>query len=77
MSPEERTNNSENENIYHPKFAWYAERSSLADINPKSYHLIDFELVNPLLIGRYCRKRGNTALRQSVQVFLKKSCSSE
>ena len=26
-----------------------AERSSLAGINPKSYHLIAFELVNPLL----------------------------
>ena len=26
--------NSDNENIYHSKFAWYAERSSLADINP-------------------------------------------
>ena len=46
----ERTYNSDNENVYHPKFAWYAERSSLADINPKSYHLIiAFELVNPLL----------------------------
>ena len=41
--------NSDNENFYHPKFAWYAERSSLADINPKSYHLIAFEPVNPLL----------------------------
>ena len=45
----ERTYNSDNKNIYHPKFAWYAERSSLADINPKSYHLIALELVNPLL----------------------------
>ena len=31
------------------KSAWYAEMSSLVDINPKSYHLIAFELVNPLL----------------------------
>ena len=30
------------------KFAWCAERSSLADINSKSYHLIAYELVNPL-----------------------------
>ena len=45
----ERTYNSDNKNIYHPKFAWYAERSSVVDINPKSYHLIAFELVNPLL----------------------------
>ena len=30
----ERTYNSDSENMYHPKFAWYAERSSLADINP-------------------------------------------
>ena len=44
----ERTYNSDNENIYDPKFALYAERSSLADINLKSYHLIAFELVNPL-----------------------------
>ena len=29
------------------KFAWYAARSSLADISPKSYHLTVFELVNP------------------------------
>ena len=45
----ERTYNSDNENINHPKIAWYAERSSLADINQKSYHLMAFELVNPLL----------------------------
>ena len=45
----EQTYNSDNKNINHPKFAWYAERSSLADINPKSYHLVAFELVNPLL----------------------------
>ena len=31
------------------KIAWYAERSSLADINPKSYYFIAFEPVNPLL----------------------------
>ena len=48
-SSEEQTYNSDNENIYHPKFAWFAERSSLADINPKSYNLTAFELVNPLL----------------------------
>ena len=41
--------NSDNKNIYHPKFAWYAEKSSLVAINPRSYHLIAFELVNPLL----------------------------
>ena len=35
----ERTYNSDNENIHRSKFAWYAERSSLTDINPKSYHL--------------------------------------
>ena len=45
----ERTYSSDNENVYHAKFAWYAERSSLADINLKSYHSIAFELVNPLL----------------------------
>ena len=45
----EATYNSHNENFYDPKFAWYAERNSLADINPKSHHLIAFELVNPLL----------------------------
>ena len=44
----ERTYHSENEEIYHPNFAWYAERSSSVDINPKSYHLIAFELVNQL-----------------------------
>ena len=45
----ESTYNSDSENFYHPKFDWYTEMSSLADINPKSYHLIAFELVNPLL----------------------------
>ena len=43
----ERTN--ENESICYPKSALYAERSSSADINPKSYHLTAFELINPLL----------------------------
>ena len=41
--------NSDNKSIYHPKFTCNVERSSLADINPKSYHLIAFELVNSLL----------------------------
>ena len=34
--------------IYHPSFAWYVERSSSVDINPKSYHLTAFELINQL-----------------------------
>ena len=38
--------NSDKENIYHPQFAFYAERSSLAYINPKLYHLIAFEPEN-------------------------------
>ena len=33
---------------YDRKFAWCAERSSLADISPKSYHLTAFELINLL-----------------------------
>ena len=45
----ERTYNSDKECTYHPTFAWYAERGSLADISLKSYHLIAFELVDPLL----------------------------
>ena len=49
----ERTFSSDKENIYHPKFAWYAERSSLAGINPRSYHLIGFELVNPSLYNYF------------------------
>ena len=49
----ERTYNSDNENIYHPKFAWYAERSSPVDIILKSYHLIAFELVNPLIYNYF------------------------
>ena len=40
---------SDNENFHHSKFAWYAKRSSLADINPKSHYLIAFNLLNPLL----------------------------
>ena len=41
--------NSDNKTFYHPKFAWYAERNSLADINPKSYNLKAFEQVNPYI----------------------------
>ena len=41
----ERNYNSDNKNIYHSKFAWYVKRSSMADINSKSYHLIALELV--------------------------------
>ena len=33
---------SDNENFHHSKFAWYAKRSSLADINPKSHYLTAF-----------------------------------
>ena len=44
----ERTYHSENEEIYHPNFAWYVERSSSVDTSPKSYHLTAFELINQL-----------------------------
>ena len=44
-----QVDDSDNGHIYHVKFAWNAERSSLADISPKSYYLIAFELVNPQL----------------------------
>ena len=45
----ERTNHSENEQIYHPNFVCYAERSSSVDINAASYHLTAFQLINQLL----------------------------
>ena len=45
-SIEPRTNHSENEQIYHPKFVWYVETSSSGDISPVSYHLTAFELTN-------------------------------
>ena len=45
----ERTNHSENEQIYHPYFVWYVETSSSGDINLMSYHLTSFELTNQLL----------------------------
>ena len=45
----ERMNHSENEQIYHPNFAWYPETSSSRDINPMLYHLTAFELINQLL----------------------------
>ena len=32
--PQENEPTTDNENIYNPKFAWNAERSSFADINP-------------------------------------------
>ena len=44
----ERTHHSENEDVYHSDFAWYVERSPSVDINPKSYHLAPFELINQL-----------------------------
>ena len=39
---------SENDEIYHPNFAWYVERSSSVEINPKSYHFTVFELINKI-----------------------------
>ena len=39
--------NFDSQNIYYLKFAQCAERSSSADINPKSYHLIASELIDP------------------------------
>ena len=45
----ERTNHSENEQIYHPNFVWYVETSSSGDNNLMSYHLTAFELTNQLL----------------------------
>ena len=45
----ERTNHSENEQIYHPKFVWYAETSSSEDTTPMSHHLTAFKLINQLL----------------------------
>ena len=45
----EPTYNSDNENFHHSKFAWYAKRSSLADMNPKSHYLIAFNLLNVYL----------------------------
>ena len=45
----EQTNHSENEQVYHPKFVWFEETSSLGDISPMSYHLTAFELTNQLL----------------------------
>ena len=45
----ERTNHSENEQIYHPNFVWYAETSSPGDINSMSYHLTAFEVTDQLL----------------------------
>ena len=48
----ERTNHSENEKIYHPNFVWYVERSSSGDVNPMSYHLASFKLLNqPLYVN--------------------------
>ena len=44
----ERTNHSENEQIYHPNFVLYVETSSSGDINPMSCHLTAFELTNQL-----------------------------
>ena len=45
----ERTNYSENEQIYHPNFVWYVETSSSGDINPMSCHLTAFDITNQLL----------------------------
>ena len=40
---------SGNEQIYHPNIVWYVETRSSGDINPMSYYLIVFELMNQLL----------------------------
>ena len=45
----ERTNHSENEQIYHPNFVWYIGMSSSGDINQMPYHLTAFEPTNQLL----------------------------
>ena len=44
----ERTDHSENEQIYYLNFIWYVETSSSGDINPMSYYLIAFELTDQL-----------------------------
>ena len=43
----ERTDHSENEQIYYPNFVWYVETSSSGDINSMSY-LTAFELTDQL-----------------------------
>ena len=70
---EKRTNHSENEQIYHPSFVWYVETSSSGDINPMSYHLTTFELINqPLYInfqnlkGKIFQKDQKSTLLSSV-----------
>ena len=45
----ERTNYTENEQIYHPNFVLYVKTSLSGDINPLSYNLTAFELINQLL----------------------------
>ena len=64
----ERTNHSEKEHICHPKFVWYVERSSSADINPKSYHLISFKLVNPLIYIHFPNFESKIFLKTEVYV---------
>ena len=49
----ERTNHSENEQVYHPNFVWYVGTSSSGDMNPMSYHLTAFELTNQLLYTNF------------------------
>ena len=51
----ERTNHSENEQIYHLNFVWYVETSSSGDINPMSYDLTAFELTIQLLYMNFPR----------------------
>ena len=43
-------NHSENEQIYHPN---YVDTSSSRDINPISYHLTTFDLINQLLYNNF------------------------
>ena len=66
----ERTNHSEDEQIYHPNFVWYVETSSSGDINPMSCHLTAFELTNQLLYMNF-----PSLERESFQKDLKSTSS--
>ena len=78
----EQTNHSENEWIYYPKIVWHVERNSSGDIDPMSYHLAAFELINQSLYINFAILERNIflkdpkfTLRSSVALWFCNSCS--
>ena len=56
--------------IYHPNFVWYVEKSTSGDINPTSYHLTAFELINQPLYMNFLSLEGKIFLKDLKSTLL-------